>query len=91
LVPRGRVEQQFIYQLEKDNTVTVRVQVMIYADNLGNAKRQSQVQNPTRDPVAIDNDAKLQIESTLRFESSGEWTIYNPHLVASGWNLPESY
>lgn len=91
LVPRGRVEQRFIYQLEKDNTVTVRVQVMIYADNLGNAKRQSQVQNPTRDPVAIDNDAKLQIESTLRFESSGEWTIYNPHLVASGWNLPESY
>jgi len=91
LVPRGRVEQQFIYQLEKDNTVTVKVQVMIYADNLGNAKRESQVQNDGRDPVAIDNDAKLQIESTLRFESSGEWAIYNPHLVASGWNLPESY
>lgn len=91
LIPRGRVEQRFIYQLEEDNTVTVKVQVMIYADNLGNAKRESQVQNARRDPVAIDNDAKLQIDTTLRFEPSGEWTIYNPRLVASGWNLPESY
>lgn len=91
LIPRGRVEQRFMYQLEKDNTVVVKVQVTISADNLGIAKRESQVQNARRDPVAIDDDAKLQIDTTLRFKPNGEWTIYNPHLVASGWNLPSSY
>lgn len=88
LIPRGRVEQRFMYQLEKDSTVVVKVQVTISADNLGNARRESQVQNTRRDPVAIDDDAKLQIDTTLRFKPNGEWTIYNPHLVASGWNLP---
>lgn len=91
LVPRGRVEQRFMYQLEKDGTVDVKVQIMIFADNLGNAQRQSQLQNEQRTPVAIDNDAKLRIDTTLRFEPNGEWTIYNPHLVASGWNLPADY
>lgn len=91
LIPRGRVEQRFMYQLEKDNTVVVKVQVTISANNLGNARRESQMQNARRDPVAIDEDAKLQIDTTLRFEPNGEWTIYNPHLVASGWNLPSNY
>lgn len=92
LIPRGRVEQRFIYQLEKEtNTVDVKVQIKIFANNLGNAQRQSQLQNEQRTPVAIDHDAKLQIDTTLRFEPSGEWTIYNPHLVASGWNLPTGY
>jgi hypothetical protein len=49
------------------------------------------MQNERRDPVAIDNDAKLQIDTILRFEPNGEWTIYNPHLVASGWNLSADY
>jgi hypothetical protein len=91
LIPRGRVEQQFIYQLEKDGTVDVKVRIKIFANNLGNAQRQSQLQNEQRTPVAIDHDAKLQIDTSLRFEPSGEWTIYNPHVVASGWNLPTGY
>ncbi|NDC07859.1 MAG: hypothetical protein EBZ75_00715 [Oxalobacteraceae bacterium] len=91
LIPRGRVEQRFIYQLEKDGTVDVKVQIKIFANNLGNAQRQSQLQNEQRTPVAIDHDAKLQIDTSLRFEPSGEWTIYNPHVVASGWNLPTGY
>nr|NDG07465.1 hypothetical protein [Oxalobacteraceae bacterium] len=91
LIPRGRVEQRFIYQREKDGSVVVQVNITIHANNLGNASRQSQMQNERRDPVAIDNDAKLQIDTTLRFEPNGEWTIYNPHLVASGWNLPADY
>ena len=91
LIPRGRVEQRFIYQREKDGSVVVQVNITIHANNLGNASRQSQMQNERRNPVAIDDDAKLQIDTTLRFESTGEWTIYNPHLVASGWNLPADY
>ncbi len=91
LIPRGRVEQRFIYQLEKDGTVDVKVQVMIFASNLGNTQRQSQLQDERRTPVAIDNDAKLRIDTTLRFEPNGEWTIFNPHLAASGWNLPAEH
>jgi hypothetical protein len=91
LIPRGRVEQRFIYQLEKDGTLDVKVQVMIFVNNRGIIERRSQLQNEQRTPVAIDHDAKLQIDTTLRFEPSGEWTIYNPHLVASGWNLPAEH
>ncbi len=88
LIPRGRSEQRFIYKAEADGTIVVKVQVGIFSDNLGNAKRASQLQNDGRDQIFIDEDAKLTISTTLRFDPDDEWTIDNPRLVASGWNLP---
>ncbi len=88
LIPRGRSEQRFIYKVEADGTIIVKVQVGIFSDNLGNAKRASQLQNDDRDQVFMDEDAKLTISTTLRFDPDDEWTIDNPRLVASGWNLP---
>lgn len=87
LVPRGRTEQRFVYKVQEDGTVEVKVTVSIYANNQGNAARASQLQSASRDQVFIDEDAKLTIDTTLRFEVDDEWSIDNPRLKASGWNL----
>ena len=53
-----------MYQLEKDNTVVVKVQVTISANHHGTAKLERQIQYAPRDPVAISVVANLHCDTT---------------------------
>ena len=50
----------------------------MFADNERNSARGCQLQDKDHTHVRVDQDAKLTIDTTLRFDPDDEWWIYNP-------------
>ncbi len=96
IIPRGRSEYEFTYDISASGELVVSVELRLYANNGQNPRRASQIQDDEgkRPSVFIDQDAKLSIKTSMEFSGNDtelETTMQTVKLHAEGWNYSEDF